>query len=384
VTEQPRLERDELTRLAYLMLGLWAFLLYALGPALPALRRQLDVSRAVVSLHTTFVALGAVVVGLTGDRFVVRVGRRVAFWVAAVGVSLGALALALGGRLVVTLPAAALLGVSGALLVAIIQATLADRHGVLAAVAIVESNALAAALGAAAPLAVALAIVAGGDWRSVFVVVSVLAVPALAGAYRSVCFPAAPELPHGHESALPRAYWIYWTALLVFVAFEFCVVFWSTDFLESERGLEDSVAAAAAGLFLVGMTVGRFAGGPLAKRVSSERLLAAALALAGAAFLTFWLVPWAGAAVVALCITGMGVALLYPLTLALAIAASGGRTDAASVRAGFASGIAIAVAPFALGGLADAAGLRAAYAVVPALAVLGAVALMLARRPLGL
>ena len=383
MTEQARLERDELTRLAYLMLGLWAFVLYALGPALPALRRQLDVSRGVVSLHTTFIALGAVVVGLTGDRFVVRIGRRAAFWVAAVGVSLGALALALGGRLLLTLPAAVLLGVSGALLVAIIQATLADRHGVLAAVAIVESNALAAALGAAAPLAVALAIVAGGDWRTVFVVIAVLAVPALAAAYRSVCFPAAPELPHGHEPSLPRRYWLYWTALLVFVAFEFCVVFWSTDFLESERDLRASVASAAAGLFLVGMTVGRFAGGPLTKRFPSERLLAAALALAGAAFLVFWLAPWPAAAIAALWLTGMGVALLYPLTLALAIAASGGRTDAASVRAGFASGIAIAVAPFVLGALADAAGLRAAYAVVPFLAVLGAVALLLARRPTG-
>jgi predicted MFS family arabinose efflux permease len=380
VTEQPRLERDDITRLAYLMLGLWAFVLYALGPALPALRRQLDVSRGVVSLHTTFVALGAVVVGLTGDRFVRRVGRRAAFWIAAVGVSLGTLALALGGRLAFTLPAAALLGVSGALLVAIIQATLADRHGVLATVAIVESNALAAAVGAAAPLAVAVAILAGGDWRTVFVLTSLLAVPALAGAYRSACFPAAAELPHGEEPSLPRTYWLYWTALLLFVAFEFCVVFWSTDFLETERDLPSSTAAAAAALFLVGMTIGRVAGGWAAKRVSSERLLLAALGLAAASFFVFWLAPSAPAAVVALGVTGIGVALLYPLTLALALAAAPGRTDSASVRAGFAAGIAIAVAPFALGALADEAGLRAAYAVVPVLAAFGAASLFLARR----
>ena len=271
-------------------------------------------------------------------------------------------------------------GVSGALLVVIIQATLADRHGVLAPVAIVESNALAAALGAAAPIAVALAILAGGDWRTVFVLTSLLAVPALAAAYRSVCFPAAPELPHGHEPSLPRAYWLYWTALLLFVAFEFCIVLWSTDYLESERGLGASAAAAAAGLFLVGMTVGRVGGGWLAKRVAPEKLLVAALALASAAFLAFWLVPSGAAAAAALVVTGIGVALLYPLTLALAIGAAGGRTDAASARAGFAAGIAIAVAPFALGALADAAGLRAAYAIVPVLAVLGAVALAGARR----
>ena len=71
-------------------------------------------------------------------------------------------------------------------------------------------------------------------------------------------------------------------------------------------------------------------------------------------------------------------ALLYPLTLALGIAAAGGRTDSAAARAAFAAGIAIAVAPFALGGLADATDLQVAYAIVPALLGLGAVALVLA------
>ena len=83
--QRPRLERDELTRLCYWMLGLWGFLLYALGPALPALREQLDVSRAVVSLHTTLIAVGAIAVGIAGDRFVVRLGRRAAFWPPQVG-----------------------------------------------------------------------------------------------------------------------------------------------------------------------------------------------------------------------------------------------------------------------------------------------------------
>lgn len=375
-----RLERDELTRLAYLMLGVWGFLLYALGPALPALREQLGVSRAVVSLHTTLIACGAITVGLAGDRLVLAIGRRRAFWFAATAVSFAALALALGGRIAITLPAAALLGMSGALLVAIIQATLADRHGALAAAAIVESNALAAALGATAPLAVALAILAGSDWRAVFVAAGLLAVPALALAYASVCFPAAPELPHDHEPALPRGYWFYWSALLFFVAIEFCIVFWSTDYLETERHLASSSAAAAASLFLVGMAIGRFAGGWLAKRVAEERLLLSALALAAGAFVVFWLVPLAPAAVVALGVTGAGVALLYPLGLALAIRAAGGRTDAASARAAFATGIAVAIAPFALGALADAAGLRAAYAIVPALIATGVVTLAVARR----
>ena len=305
-----RLERDGLTQLSYLMLGLWGFMLYALGPALPALRRELDVSRATVSLHTTLVALGGVAVGLVGDRFVLRIGRRAAFWVAAIAVAVAAVALALGGRIAITLPAAAVLGVGGALLVTIIQAALADRHGSLGPAALVEANATATALGAAAPFAVALAILAGGDWRAVFVAGALLAVPALAAAYRSVCFPAAPELPHDHEPRLPRAYWLYWVALLFFVAIEFCVVFWSTDYLETERDLAASSAAAASSLFLVGMTVGRLAGGFVAKRVRAERLLAVALAVAAAGFGAYWLLPSAAGSIAGLAVTGAGVALL--------------------------------------------------------------------------
>ena len=289
--QRPRLERDELTRLCYWMLGLWGFLLYALGPALPALREQLDVSRAVVSLHTTLIAVGAIAVGIAGDRFVVRVGRRAAFWVAAGGIASGALLLAAGGNLAVTLPAAALLGIAGALVVTTLQAALADRHGPLAPVALVEANAIATGLGVLALVAVAVAIWAGSDWRAVFVAAALLAVPAMAIAYGSVCFPAAPELPHDHEPGLPRPYWFYWFALLLFVAIEFCVVFWSTDYLESERGLSDSSAAAASSVFLIGMTVGRALGGPLTRRFGSERLIAVALAVAAAGFVVFWLVP---------------------------------------------------------------------------------------------
>jgi fucose permease len=379
MTEQARLERDEITRLSYLMLGLWGFLLYALGPALPAIRRELDVSRASVSLHTTIVALGAVAVGVVGDRIAGRLGRRRAFWTAGVGISAGAVALALGRSLAVTLPASAVLGFAGALVVVLIQATLADRHGSLGTAALVEANALATGLGAVAPLTVAIAILAGSSWRAVFLVAGVLAVPALAVAYRCAVFPAAPPLDDV-EPSLPAVYWLYWFALLTFVAVEFCVVFWATDYLESERGLGPAAAAGLSSVFLVGMTIGRVVGGSFARRVHAARMLRVALAVSAVGFLLFWAAGWVPAAVGGLAVTGLGVALLYPLTLSLALGASGGRTDAASARAAFASGGAIALAPFALAALADATDLRTAYAIVPVLLVIGSLALVVARR----
>jgi fucose permease len=375
-----RFERDAVTRAAYLMLGIWGFLLYAFGPALPALREQLDVSRAAVSLHTTLTATGAIIVGLFGDRIVSALGRRRGFWAAAAGISLGAVVLAGGGHLAITLSGALVFGFAGALQVALVQSTLADHHGALAAAAILESNALATALGAAAPFIVAVAILAGGDWRAVFLGAALLAIPAVAFVYRSVTFPLAPVLQREAPRALPRKYWFHWTALLFFIAVEFCIAFWATDFLETERGFGDSAAAASASLLLVGMTIGRVLGGWLAKRMPAEPILFAALAVGAAGFVVFWLIDAGPAALAGLALAGLGIALLYPLTLALAIAASGGRTDAASARAAFAAGIAIAVAPFVLGALADESSLVVAYGVVPVLFAAGSLTLLLARR----
>jgi fucose permease len=376
---QPRFERDAVTRAAYLMLGTWAFLLYALGPALPALREQLDVSRAAVSLHTTAVACGAIAIGILGERIVRRLGRRRAFWSSAAGIALGVIVLAGGGNLVITIPGAFIFGISGALQVSLVQSTLADRHGALAAAAQLESNALAAALGATAPFVVAIAIVAGGDWRFVFFAVALVAIPAIAITHRGVAFPQAPALRHEQPRALPRRYWFPWTALLVFVAVEFCIAFWATDYLETERSFSDSRAAAAASLLLVGMTVGRVLGGWISRRTRAEPILLAALTTAGIGFVFFWLVDASAAALAGLGITGLGIALLYPLTLTLAINAAEGRTDAATARAAFAAGIAMAVAPFVLGAIADGVGLVGAFAVVPTLMVGGLAALLLTR-----
>ena len=208
---------------------------------------------------------------------------------------------------------------------------------------------------------------------AVFLAAALLAIPALALAFRSVAFPVAPELRHDQPRALPRIYWLYWAALLLFVAIEFSIVFWSTDYLESVRELPRARAVAAASAFLIGITLGRVAGGWLSRRVAAPRLLGGALVVAACGFAAFWLVPDARIAVPGLAVSGTGVALLYPLTLALAIRAADGRTDAASARAAFATGSAIACAPFALGAAADAFGLRAAFGLVAVLIAGGSV-----------
>jgi MFS family permease len=137
--------------------------------------------------------------------------------------------------------------------------------------------------------------------------------------------------------------------------------------------------------FLLTMVVGRTLGSRLVRLVPSTLLLVLAIVVALGGFFLFWLAPWAALAVAGLCLTGLGVANLYPLSMATAMAAAADNAGVASARISLSSGIALFVAPLAVGGLADQVGIRVAYGIVPALlgvALLGMVlSLLLRRRP---
>jgi fucose permease len=69
-------------------------------------------------------------------------------------------------------------------------------------------------------------------------------------------------------------------------------------------------------------------------------------------------------------VTGLGVALLYPLSISRALAAWPSDPDRASARGALASGLAFGIAPFVLGLVAERADLRTAFLIVPGLLVI--------------
>jgi MFS family permease len=75
---------------------------------------------------------------------------------------------------------------------------------------------------------------------------------------------------------------------------------------------------------------------------------------------------------------GLGIANLFPLSLALTLAAAPDRTDAVNARTQLLGGLAVIAAPFLLGSLADHLGLTAAFGAVPPLIALCAVLLLAA------
>jgi fucose permease len=141
--------------------------------------------------------------------------------------------------------------------------------------------------------------------------------------------------------------------------------------LHTGAGLDAAEAAAAMGLFVAGELTGRVAGGRLTRRPGRARaLVLGALTVTAGGFALLWLADRPLVALVGLTATGLGVANLYPIGLALALAAAPGRTDQAAGRTQLPVGAAVGLAPFALGALADAVGVRGAFAVEPVLLAL--------------
>src|SRR5919107_67328 len=86
--------RDKPTWAAYGLLTVYTFFLALIGPLLPHLRAELDLSYAAGALHTSAFAAGVIVSGLLGEVVVERFGRRRAAQLALVGIGIGTLLIA--------------------------------------------------------------------------------------------------------------------------------------------------------------------------------------------------------------------------------------------------------------------------------------------------
>jgi sugar-phosphatase len=148
------------------------------------------------------------------------------------------------------------------------------------------------------------------------------------------------------------------------VSVEFSLVFWGAEFLEAVGGLSRAGAATAMSVFVGAMFAGRAIGSRLARGRDTSALLRWMLAVSAAGFLLYWIAPALELRLAGLFVTGIGVANLYPLGLALALAVAVDASDAASTRAFIASGIAILVGPLALAAIGEAVGVGPGHGVV--------------------
>ncbi|MBN1536315.1 MAG: MFS transporter [Anaerolineales bacterium] len=369
MTTQP-FRRDRFTWLAYFLLAFYGYFLNILGPITPFLKEELNLSYTISSLHFTAFALGILLIGMGGQIIIQRIGRGHALWTGAFGMTITILILLAGKSPFITIGAAFGMGLIGSLILVIVLSGLSDQHGEKRAVAISEANVIASLVSAAAPLMVGWCANLPGGWRLAMGTVAFTPLVLRFGFGKFLTIPQPSDQENTtHNQPLPFMYWVYWTAVVLAVSVEFCMIFWGADYLETNLGVQKAIAAEAVSLFLAGMIVGRLAGSRLVQRFSTHTVTISAILLAGFGFSLFWLTGNANLAMLGMFITGLGVASLYPLILALAIGSAPSNTVKASLRGTLASGAAVLLLPLVLGSLADIFGIWKAFGIIIVLLV---------------
>lgn len=372
--------RDPFTLLTYGMAIAFGFALAALGPAMPLMREDLGMSRTLGGLHFSTLAAGSVLAGFASERLTRRWGRRRVFWSGGVGIATGAVIVGAGWDPIVTLSGSTLLGTSGALMLTTGQAALSDHHARNRPVALTEVN-TAMSVGAVVPALLIGALAAAGlGWRPAFIVPAAILVVLATVRLREQFPPAPPSASAIGRPALPRAYWLYWAALVPAVGAEWSIGAWGAGFLVDVAGTTEAAAALLMTVFFGAMVVGRLVGGVVARSAEPPVVLLTSTGIAMVGAVLLLVAQSAPPVVLGLLIAGLGISMLFPMLLALAMSTAPGAADAASARAFIAGGTAVLVAPLTLGAVADQAGIRAAFGLVPALLVALALLALFGRR----
>ena len=240
-----QLDRDKMTWLVYLQIGVYGFFIYGFGPTVPLLREEQDLSRTLSGLHGTALAVGALLAGLTTAAIIRWRGRAAALWGGMALLCLGVVVYVSSTALPVTLLGALLGSLGGSFTITAVAPTLMERHGTGGPAAISEANASAAAAGIVAPLLVGGAVLVGLGWRAGLLVVLAL-VLVLAAVLGRTPIPAAQAVAEHHEgsSRLPARYWIGWGVLAACICTEFCLTLWAADILRTRDGLGPGGASA--------------------------------------------------------------------------------------------------------------------------------------------
>jgi hypothetical protein len=345
------------------------FLLAGLGACVAVLARDLRMPADRLALLSSAFAVGLLVIAVIGPRVLK---------VVAIGVVLriGSIVCALGGVLIAVAPSYGLaiagglcVGLGGALLILIAPLLLS---GPTAAARLTRVNAYSSASGILAPLAIGAAdkVLPTGRLAMLAAVppLLLLAVVARPGSthqqpepsqHGPQCQPV--EYRRASVMGMERQVLVQvargWVRVVLAVAVEFCFVIWAVARL-LDSGLSIAGAALLGSAFPIGMAVGR-AIGPVHLRGWSPIVPGGLLAIAGTLLVSLFGTP--AVVTAGLVVAGIGVAPLYPVTLAALVATPGLSSARLAALGASASGVAILLAPAVLAALAGVVDLRTAF-----------------------
>ncbi|TCO44325.1 fucose permease [Kribbella antiqua] len=328
------------------------FLLTGLGACIAMLARDLNEPTGKLALLSSAFAVGLIVIAVVGPRLLQSWPLTTALRIGSLICAVGAVLLALAPTYGVAVAGGLCIGLGGALLVLVAPLVL---RGPTAAARLSRVNAVASAVGILAPIAIGAVDSFGPTGRLALLA----AVPPLV-ALAVVKGKAGAEPLRGEPSPTKAAavtIALGWLRVVLAVGVEFCFVVWAVARLVA-AGLPMATAALLGSAFPIGMAVGR-AIGPIHWRGWSPVVPAGLLAIIGTLLVSLFDAP--AAVTIGLVTAGVGVAPLYPVTLAALVATPGLNPTRLAAIGALASGTAILLTPAALAALARVADLRTAY-----------------------
>ncbi len=346
-----------------------------LGPVLVLGARDLGVPRYELSWLGSAFGFGLLAAGFLGKR-IFRRGVEPVARVGAVLVSLAVVCLGFGGVAWVLVLGGLLQGAGCSALLMATPALIGveDRAHRLAVVVGVSSVA-----GLLAPSAIALADQIVTTGRIAVAMPLVWLLP-LALRHLSAAEGLGIDRPGNAKPAtkqrMTKQTWRRWLVIVLSVSAEFFFWTWGAARLV-DGGADDDVASGLAAAFAVGMAVGRFLG-PRSVGRFGPMFMSVSLATAGA--LVVVLDVGLPVLTVSLFVAGLGIALLYPISLARLLEDTALGEERLIALAAYASGVAITIGPMVLGFLDRTVSIQYGFGLVPIL--LGA-ALVLHQRGTG-
>lgn len=359
-------------------LSAMGFVLAGLGACVAILARDLHEPTDRLALLSSGFAVGLMVVAVVGPRMLRRWAMPTVLALGSVVCAVGTVLIAVAPSYVVAIAGGLFVGLGGALLVLVAPLML---NGPTAASRLSRVNAVASGTGILAPLAIGTLDSLGPTGRLAMLAAAPPLLLLALLSRRSKQTPQAEEPPvavlidsapavglvgkWGRRVVVDVG--VGWLRVVLAVAVEFCFVVWAVARLVAS-GLPTATAALLGSAFPIGMAVGR-AIGPIRLNGWSPVLPSSVLAAAGTLLVSLFDVPAVVAA--GLVVAGLGVAPLYPVTLAALVATPGISSARLAAVGALASGTAILVAPALLAVLARVLDLRTAYLItLPLLAVL--------------
>jgi MFS family permease len=367
-----------------------SFVLSGLGACVAILARDLDEPAGRLALLPSGFAVGLLVVAVVGPRLLRTRPMGSVLALGSILAAAGAVLLALAPTYLTAIGGGLLAGLGGALLVLVAPLML---NGPTAAARLSRVNAVGSGVGILAPLSIG-ALDGLGPTGRLAMLVAVPPLLLLAVLTRRMSRPqdqtkaarpqdrvrppvlidSSPAVGLGRKWRVRRVgrqvaldVGAGWLRVVLSVSVEFCFVVWAVARLVA-TGVPTATAALLGSAFPIGMAVGR-AVGPLRVRQWSPVIPSGALAAVGTLLVSLFDSP--ALVALGLVVAGLGVAPLYPVTLAALVATRGLSAARLAAIGALASGTAILVAPALLALVARVVEIRTAYLVtLPLIAVL--------------